>query len=176
MTVSVSAQALEFLLSCILGAGLGLLFDVFRIIRLAVKCGKFAVFFQDLLFLLVCTVVTFFFLLRESSGEIRIFIIGGEILGAALYYLTLGVLMMRLSRIVIDAIRRFKSFLMRHLLPPIRQTRVKIGNTFDKNAQKAKVMLKKENKLFKLSLKVVQKKMYNLIHIKKKHGEVDKNK
>lgn len=171
MTVSVSAQAMEFLLSCILGAGLGLLFDVFRIIRLAGKCGKIAVFFQDILFLLVCTAVTFLFLLRESSGEVRIFIIGGEILGAALYYLTLGALVMKLSRVIIDALGRLKRFLVRHLMPPARRAKVKIGNTFDKNTQKAKAMLKKENKLFKLGLKVVQKKMYNLIHIKKIHGE-----
>ena len=176
MAVSVSAQTFVFLFSCVLGAGLGLLYDIFRIIRLAAPCGKVAVFFQDILFLLACTAATFLFLLRESAGEVRIFILVGEILGAVLYYLTFGTLIMKLSRLLIDSVKRFKAFLIRLLLPPMRRTSAKINRGFDVKSAKAKKMLIKENKLLQIRLKLIQRVMYNQLHVKKSHDKAEKSK
>lgn len=176
MAVSVSAQALVFLYSCAVGAALGALYDIFRIMRLAVPCSKAAVFFQDVMFLLACALITFFFMLLESSGNVRLFIVEGEILGAVLYYMTLGVLVMKLSGVTLVAMKRFKSSIARLLSPPVKKTYTKINSFLDAKGRKAKKMLIKENKVFEIRLKLAQKMLYNLIHIQKAHNEAEKSK
>jgi spore cortex biosynthesis protein YabQ len=176
LAVSVSNQALVFISACVVGACLGALYDLFRIIRLAVPCGKAAVFFQDLIFVLACTAVTFLFVLRESSGVVRFFIILGELLGAVLYSLTLGILVMKLSALIIGAVKRFLKYLRSLIMPPARRAAAKINRSIDDKGRKTKKLLIKENKLFKIRLKLTQKMLYNLLHIQKIQDENGKSK
>ena len=83
--VEVASQVVFFLQSMLLGAALGVFYDVFRILRLAFPKGKVVIFFQDLLFFCTAAVATFVFLEYAQSGEIRLFIFIGEILGFVLY-------------------------------------------------------------------------------------------
>ena len=175
MAVSVSAQTLVFLFSCALGAALGALFDVFRMIRLAVPCSRPAVFLQDVLFLLACTVVTFFFMLCESAGKVRLYIVEGELLGAVLYSLTLGALVMKLFRLILNAAGRAKSGLVRTFAPPAKKVFRKINGLADRSESRAKGLAGKEHKLFKIRLKNVQKVLYNLLHVQKAHNEAEKS-
>ena len=174
MAISASAQALVFVVSLLVGALLGVLYDAFRIIRLAVRCGKAMLILQDVIFLLACTLITFLFLLRVNSGGIRFFIIMGEILGAVIYYLTLGVLVMKLAGAIIDAVRRFKAYLKSRMLPPMKHFYAKIDQSIDASGIKVKKMLIKENKLMRNRLKVAQKMLYNLIYVKRSKKEADK--
>lgn len=118
MEISVSEQALDFLLACLLGVGLGVLYDVFRIIRLALWHGKLIVAIQDILFWTAAAVCTFLFQLVNSDGQIRFYILLGELLGFTVYYFTVGILVFSASRLIIDLIKRILRFLYRILIRP----------------------------------------------------------
>ena len=48
--MGITREALSFLYACLLGAGLGILYDVFRLLRLLLFKNRVVVFLEDLLF------------------------------------------------------------------------------------------------------------------------------
>ena len=112
-------QTLGFLHACLTGALLGLLYDAFRISRIAIPTHRAVVFAEDILFFLLCAVTTFVFLLRFADGKIRVFLIIGELLGAVLYFCTVGQLIMKVSRLIIEALKTVARFIFKWILLPI---------------------------------------------------------
>lgn len=98
----IAGEALLFLCSCLIGVGFGILYDGFRVLRLFLPSGEKIVFVEDGLFFGIITVVDFLFFLSRTYGELRLFLIIGELLGFLMYYLTAGravyFLMLHLSR------------------------------------------------------------------------------
>lgn len=98
----IAGEALLFLCSCLLGVGFGVVYDGFRVLRLFLPSGEKIVFVEDGLFFLIITVANFLFFLSRTYGELRLFLIIGELLGFLIYYLTAGravyFLMLHLSR------------------------------------------------------------------------------
>ncbi len=106
----------------LLGAILCMFYDLFRLLRLEHRFSTLAVFLQDLFFWAVCAVVTFCFLLTQSNGKIRSYILLGMVAGFALCRLTLSVLFLKMFRPVVrfiircrrkafDLLHRFYAFL-----------------------------------------------------------------
>ena len=58
MGISVSQQTMTFLQSLLLGAALGMLYDVFRILRLLIPSGKVISFVEDIVYFLLCGVIS----------------------------------------------------------------------------------------------------------------------
>ena len=79
-----------FAFSCILGAGLGVLYDVFRIIRMVINSKSVAIFVEDVIYFILSGIITFVFVLKINSGESRFYILAGEGIGWISYHLTLG--------------------------------------------------------------------------------------
>lgn len=98
---------------------MGVLYDVFRVCRIAVPTRRGIVFVQDMLFFLLCAIATFLFLLTSTDGVVRVFLMVGEALGWIIYYFTLGQLVMKVSKTIIAAIKAVLRFLLRYLLYPI---------------------------------------------------------
>lgn len=119
MGVYLADQTLSFLHALILGAVLGALYDVFRILRIAVPTKRGVIFAQDVLFFLLCAITTFLFLLTSIDGVVRVFLLIGELLGAVLYYFTLGMLVMKVSKTIIGAVKAVLRFLVRYIFAPI---------------------------------------------------------
>ena len=103
--LSSSSHVLNFLYSIALGFIFDLLYDIFKSVRLTVKCSDISVFIQDVLYFAVISVLSFCFFLCFTYGEIRFYILIGFILGFAVSYLTL-------SKIVIP----FLSFIIRIII------------------------------------------------------------
>ena len=116
--IEVNTQTVVFLQSLALGFALGLFYDVFRILRLAVRHSGAAVFLEDVLFFAFCAVVTFLFSLTAVSGHVRVFLVVGEFLGATLYYFSLGALVMRVSKVIIRFVKALLRLLYRIFIRP----------------------------------------------------------
>ena len=102
--MSVSREAMTFLWACLAGAGLGVIYDCFRLCRLV--CGNWiAVFLEDLLFSAFCTLTTLVFCVEFCNGRIRAYVLLGEALGFIIYHFTVGELVIRLLRAVVSLIR-----------------------------------------------------------------------
>lgn len=85
ITESIQGQIVIFCLTVGVGALLGLLFDVYRVVRGRLRPGALATAAGDLLFWLVATVVTFALLIVGNWGELRLYVWVGFLSGAFAY-------------------------------------------------------------------------------------------
>lgn len=118
MEIVVAQQVWLFLYSCLLGAGLGLLYDLFRISRIAFPSPVAVVLVEDILYFGLCAVATFLFIMAQNYGQIRWFILAGELIGWVVYYLTVGVVVIGASRAIIRVIAWMLRLLYRLFIAP----------------------------------------------------------
>ncbi len=102
--IAVNTQTMIFFQSLLLGAALGMVYDLFRVFRVAVPLPAGVIVAEDVLYFVFSGFVSFFFAMTVNFGQIRFFILLGEAIGFLLYYLTLGVLVMRCAQKIIDAV------------------------------------------------------------------------
>lgn len=90
MYLTLGFQAQGFLISIGTGFLLGAFYDIFRIYRTAVNPDRRTTFFQDLFYMFCAAFVTFLLALGVNYGEVRFYILAGELMGWCLYFLTIG--------------------------------------------------------------------------------------
>lgn len=105
---SVSQQTAFFLLSVVLGAAMGVVYDVFRVFRIlfppAAKSKPVA--FQDVLFWLIYGFCIFCYSSEVCGGSLRFFMFFGSLMGFALYILTIGNFITGILRQIAETVRR----------------------------------------------------------------------
>jgi hypothetical protein len=148
---NVAAQTRLFLLALGFGFALGVLYDVFRVVRLLFtrpgkgkKRGPLLV--QDLLYCLCCAVLSFFFFLAAGDAGLRGFGIAGELLGWLIYYFSLGTVAVRCTTLLVAALRRLGRWLLRCLRAPaalLFRFFASISRVMRKNAKKNTARVKK---------------------------------
>ena len=120
MGISMAEQSIVFLFSCIVGTFLGLFYDVFRIVRIAFNSKWISVFFQDLIFCIFSAFSVILLVYYTNSGIVRWFSLLGCFLCFVLYHLTIGRLIMFISRKIIDFIKKILRFLKKITIIPIK--------------------------------------------------------
>ena len=156
---SLADQTRLFLLSLGFGFALGILYDLFRIVRLlAGKSGRVSLLAQDILYCLFCTALSFFFFLAVGDGAVRLYLLGGEILGWLVYYVSFGTVALRFSEWLVRQLRRLFRFLLRIFTAPFLW--------FLRLLEKAATPLRK----CRISLKKVHKNLHFGLHFT--HGMV----
>ncbi len=109
-----------FLLSLGLGFILGVLYDFFRLLRLTLSKSKILTIVFDILYFALLGLSTFLFILALNKGEIRSYIIIGEILGFLFYYFSLGILAVKVTDILTAFFKKLFSLIFRILSAPFR--------------------------------------------------------
>ena len=118
MVVSVSFQAYQFVLALAFGVCIGIFYDLFRIFRLIFIPGKIAVFFQDIIFLLLSACATFVFLFQINYGDIRFYLAIGIFGGLLFYYLTIGKAVFSFVKMIVFYVKsKLRAFYRRVLNP-----------------------------------------------------------
>lgn len=174
MGITLSGQAGLLLAACLLGITLGAVYDIFRIVRVAFRCGKVSVFFQDILYWIICAAVTFIFLVLQNKGKVRVLILLSEALGAALYYYTIGAVVLRKVNKYDAKVKRGVRKAAAAAARPIGRFGRFAGTNIARGGRHAGSFLKKETKLFKIRLQVNRKMMYNLIQAARKSDKTKK--
>jgi len=113
-------QSIVFLFSCVVGGFLGAFYDVFRIIRIAFNSKWLAVFFQDLIFCIFSAISVILLVFYTNSGMIRWFSLLGCFMCFVLYHITIGRIVMFLSKKIIDFIKRVLRFLYKITVIPVK--------------------------------------------------------
>ena len=88
MIVSIPLQLRRFLLACVLGIILALLYDLLRLIRRSFRNRKGITVLSDFLYSFLALSAFALFVLLPCEGDIRLFLIIGTSLGMLLYFLT----------------------------------------------------------------------------------------
>lgn len=152
---------------CSLGAGflLGVLYDIMRTLRLAFTTSKAAVIIFDTFYFILCGVLSFLFILALNKGEVRIYILAGEIIGWLFYYLSFGIAVIRITDILVKAFHRVRSFLFRVISAPFRLIYRCLNCIFSKIGVLFKKTEKKSEKIRKKHLPKLRLYVYNLFGI-----------
>lgn len=89
---SISQHTSIFLLSVVLGAALGILFDCFRVLRIVFPpaAKRNAVIAEDIIFWLIYGFCIFCYAAAYARGQVRFFIFFGSLIGFVLYIVTIG--------------------------------------------------------------------------------------
>jgi len=115
-----SGQAWLFVSTVLTGAAIGLLYDVFRIIRKTAPHSGFVVQLEDLFFWIAATGLTFYYMLHRNFGEIRPFVLIGFALGLVLYFATLSRLVLIVFVAIINYLKKVFRVVFRIILMPLR--------------------------------------------------------
>lgn len=137
---------------------LGILYDVFRTIRLVISNSRGFVFFMDMLYFAVCAFASFCFIMVVDCGRVRIYAALGWILGWLIYYFSFGAIAIKVSGAVISAVRRFFAA----IFAPISRISRKICRKIGSSARHGKKIIRKTDKKTKFILQKYKGIVYNL--------------
>ncbi len=104
-----------FFHSFVLGIGLSVIYDHFRIHRMVFRHSRFKVYLEDLWFWTIALGASFVFLFYENNGRLRWFMIMGGLLGVILYEKTLGRVVIKVSVSILRKIKNVLIFLKKTL-------------------------------------------------------------
>ena len=161
MILSLHAQARLFLLTILMGAGMGVVYDGLRIFRHALPHKPFWIQLEDGLFWFLAVFLVFGVMLRASHGEIRFFSVFGMFGGMGLYWLTLSRFLIALSDRIIFVMKYITVLFFRIVCTPFRL----IFLPFRKPLQKIRGFCVKQRKKLLHSVKLYVKIKSNRLHI-----------
>ncbi|HZJ78162.1 MAG TPA: spore cortex biosynthesis protein YabQ [Clostridia bacterium] len=159
---SMADQTQIFFYSLGLGFLLGILYDVFRTVRLAISSAKRLILIQDILYVLICTFVSFLFFMVVNNGQIRGYIILGEAFGWLIYYSSFGIFAIKASAAIIKIIKKTFSLIYKVATTPFILLYRIINRPMLFLYKKIRNISKKVMKNLKLHLKIRCSIMYNL--------------
>ena len=96
-----------FYISLLWGAGIGILYDVFRCVRKIVKHNVVVTAIEDIVFWLICAWLVFYMLYRFNQGSIRFYIVMGMLFGAFVYRCSISELLVEGFAFIIGKIMIF---------------------------------------------------------------------
>lgn len=120
MILSISGQVIVFLWTTVCGMVIAFVYDIFRIIRKAVKTGGLVISVQDLLFWLIACIIMFVSIYYSNDGELRGFLFLGAFLGVVLYAMLFSRIVMGSSLFIINITVKAVRFLAFILFYPFR--------------------------------------------------------
>lgn len=101
MEFSLADQTIYFLYSLLFGVILSALYDVVVVIRMLSNNRALKLILLDVLYMSLCAVLTVLFAMPFNKGEVRYFVLFGEMIGFIVYRLTLGGLSKKIYSIII---------------------------------------------------------------------------
>lgn len=113
-------QAYLFVIFVINGILIGLLFDIFRILRKTFKTTDFITYIQDIAFWIMAGSITLAFIFYYNNGEIRFYVFLGIILGVLTYILTISKYVIDISVKIINCIKNIITTIIKIILLPLK--------------------------------------------------------
>jgi len=175
MGVFLADQTIIFLYAIALGAGAGVLYDLFRISRIAIPTPRAIVCIQDIIYFSIIAFSTFILLMTTVGGRVRVFLLAGAFIGAVLYFLTIGQLVIRVAEVIIRIIKAIFRFIYRFILYPVYWILYKISRLILRPIFFFGGIFKKIFKRFKFRLKINRILVYNNFKHHLTRGEKNKD-
>lgn len=116
LDLPLAEQTLIFLQAAVLGIGIGILYDIFRIIRVVFHAGFIFTSLADILFSVFTVISVFLFIVITANGIVRFYIPLGLFLGLMLYFFSVSPVVMSVVRHCLHFLGRVFSFLTKKIL------------------------------------------------------------
>ena len=114
------SQAYLFLIFCINGLLIGLLFDFFRILRKSFKTPDFVTYIEDIVFWFLTGLIILYSIFTFNNGELRGYIFIAIFIGIIIYILTLSKYIIKLNVTIINFIKLILSKIINILIFPFK--------------------------------------------------------
>lgn len=101
-----NSQIYIFIIFIFNGFLIGLLFDIFRILRKTIKTKDFITYIEDIIFWILSGIIVLYSVFKFNNGEIRLFIFTGIITGCLLYLLIFSKIFIKVSIYIISMIKK----------------------------------------------------------------------
>lgn len=105
-------QGQLFIFFFIIGMCIGIIYDIFRVIRKNFKTKDFVTQIEDVIFLIFCGALTLISIIELNNGEVRFYLFIAIFLGILLYFLTFS----KVCAIIINVIVKFCKNLLKFIL------------------------------------------------------------
>lgn len=103
-------QLFCLLIFILTGLVIGILFDIFRILRKSFKTTDFITYLEDIIFWILTGCIMLFSIFIFNNGEIRSYVFIGIAIGIILYMLVISRFFIRISVNIIKFIKRILSY------------------------------------------------------------------
>lgn len=127
MELTFIQQSIAFLYSLMLGVILGLVYEIFKIIRIAFSFKKTTILFYDVVYVIIYTLAVFVFSIAFLQGYTRIYLFFGCFIGLVVFKITLGRLFSKIYCPLISFIKNL-SHKIQFIFKKIAKKLLKIGH------------------------------------------------
>ena len=152
-----------FIIFLIDGIIIGVIFDIFRILRKTFKHKDYIIYIQDILFWFITGLILLYSTFVFNAGELRAFMIVSSVLGFFIYLFTLSKIFIKINVKIILLIKKIVIQILRIIAIPIKKLIALFRKLFMKPVTFLVINLKKTIKGVKMSK---NKKNNNKQHIK----------
>ena len=104
MSQGIHNQIYSLLIFTITGILIGIIFDIFRVIRKTFKTPDFITYIEDLIFWMITGVLLLFTIFKFNNGELRWFIFVGVSVGIAIYLLVFSKIFINIAVYIINVV------------------------------------------------------------------------
>lgn len=125
------------------GLIIGLIFDMFRILRKTFNHKDYIIYIQDALFWILTGIIIIYTTTIYNDGELRFYMIIATVLGVGIYLFTLSKLIINISVKIILLIKKMLLAIIKKLLKPTKFLVINIKKIVRKPKQKEGI----ENKM-----------------------------
>lgn len=113
-------QAYLFVMFILNGILVGILFDIFRILRKSFKTPDLITYLEDIIFWIIAGLLTLYSIFKFNNGEIRIYIFVAIIVGVLMYMMTLSKYFIKLNVFIISTIKKVIGTVISTVLYPFK--------------------------------------------------------
>ena len=99
-------QIYIFFIFIICGVIIGIIFDIFRILRKSFKTPDIITYIEDILFWIITCVLFAYTIFTYNNGEIRLYIFIGALVGILMYILTISRCFIKFCVKIIEIIKK----------------------------------------------------------------------
>ena len=156
-----STQVFTFLAAVILGGILCVIYDVFRALRSCQKNSSVTVAVEDIVFWVFSSITTFILFLAGTNGEVRFFVILGEILGFVVIRLTFSRVIYKFFLFLVNVINALFCKIYSIYILFLKRILILYKRFFAFLRKKAENMLKLRKKLLKNNIELLYTKTDN---------------
>lgn len=161
MKTDILFQTHIFFVFILNGLLIGIVFDIFRILRKSFKTIDILTYVEDILFWLISGGITLYFVFNFNNGELRSYIFIGLIIGVILYMLLLSKRFIKINTKLLLIIKNIIIkilFPIKKMLIIILETTKKIIKFYKNFIHKSSNNLKNVENFIKKHFKIIKKK------------------
>jgi len=160
MNSEIISQMQYFAIYILCGISIGILFDIFRILRKSFKTPDFVTYIEDAIFGIITGIFLIFIIFIFNNGELRFYIFLALLLGNVLYLSTISKYFIKINVKIITTLKNtmiitfpirkllylFKKYILSLILKPFKILTINAKNVFKTKKIKNFLHIKKDFK------------------------------